>query len=205
MVFLIGISGATGSGKSTVVESVLKKFREKNIEIDYIKLDSYFKDIPKIPKFEIGNNTYTNFEIPEALDIDIMYEHLKLLKEGNVVETPIYKKKEYTSKGMGTRRVEPKNIILVEGFLLFADERLRQILDKKIALNVSEDTMLKRRLKRFDAGNYVHNDDYFKKVVLHGFRNVGLPSLKYADHHIDGDKSEEEVMDEILKILIPFQ
>jgi len=201
MVYLVGISGATGSGKSTVVESVLKKLKEQGIEIDHMKLDDYYKDLHEIPKYEYGNKVWTNFQIPEAIDMDMMYAHLKSLKEGNTIHTPNYLKKEYTSRGMGSRRIDPKKIILVEGFILFTHKEIRDLLDKKIVLNISEDEMIKRQLKRVDAGNYVHDNEYYDKLVLGGHRNICIPSFRFADHQIDGEKSEEEVFKDLMEIL----
>jgi len=204
MVFLIGISGATGAGKSTAIESVLKKLKEKGVEIDHIKLDDYYKDLHEIPKYEYGNKVWTNFQIPEAIDMDMMFGHLKLLKEGKTIYSPNYIKKEYTSRGMGTRKIEPKKIIIVEGFVLFTHKDIRDLLDLKIVLNISEDEMLKRQLNRIDAGNYVHDNEYYDKLVLGGHRNICIPSFRFADKQIDGEKSEEEVIEDILNVLDSF-
>ena len=198
MVIFVGVSGATGSGKTTVVKSIVNA--SDNYEL--IKLDDYFKDRSLIPKFTKGDKTWDNFEVPEAMDMELLLEHLKLLKEGKAIETPIYKKKLYTSEG--TRTVTPKEIIFVEGFLLFAHKAIRDILDLKIALDLPIEQILIRRVERFDAGNYVHDDEYYEHVCKRHYIEIGQPSLQYADHNIKADQPREVILNEFSKVMSEF-
>lgn len=110
---LIGISGGTGSGKSTVTKEVFKAIDDKNVLV--IEQDSYYKDQSDI-SFE--DRIKTNYDHPDAFDNELLIQHLSQLIEGKAIEKPIYDFENHNRK-KETIRVEPKDIIILEGILIF--------------------------------------------------------------------------------------
>jgi uridine kinase len=139
---IIGVAGGTGSGKTTVSEAILDRVGRDRIA--YIQHDSYYKDRSHIPLEERAN---VNFDHPDALESELLAQHLKLLKEGHAVEVPLYDFTTHTRKPE-TKQVEPRKVILVEGILIFADKALRNLMDIKIYVDTDADIRFIRRLQR---------------------------------------------------------
>lgn len=141
-VVVVGIAGGTGSGKSTLARAIRQGLPES--EIAYLSHDNYYKDISGL-SFEMRASH--NFDHPDALDTDLMYEHVMKLKDGIEISMPTY---DFgTHKRMETSvRVHPCKVILVEGILIFTHEKLRDALDVKIFVDTADDIRLIRRLER---------------------------------------------------------
>ncbi len=139
---LIGITGGTGSGKSTVANAIYRNFKKETISI--IMQDSYYKDQSDLTYEE---RTKTNYDHPHAFDTDLLIKHLNSLLHGEAIEIPIY---DFTihNRKKETLREEPKDIIIVEGILILEDERLRDLLDIKIYVDTDADLRILRRLTR---------------------------------------------------------
>ncbi len=139
---LIGITGGTGSGKSTVANAIYRNFKKETISI--IMQDSYYKDQSDLTYEE---RTKTNYDHPHAFDTDLLIRHLKSLLHGEAIEIPIY---DFTihNRKKETLREEPKDIIIVEGILILEDERLRDLFDIKIYVDTDADLRILRRLTR---------------------------------------------------------
>lgn len=142
--FLIGIAGGTGSGKTFVARS-LQKISPKDILI--LSHDNYYKDRGDVP---ILKRKELNYDEPAALDGDLFVKHLKMLKQGKSINMPEYDFPTHTRKTK-TKLVEPAPVIIVEGILILADKRVRDILDLTIFVEVDADIRLARRLAR-DVG-----------------------------------------------------
>ena len=140
--FVLGVAGGTGSGKTTVVRAVLDAVGDDRIAL--IEQDSYYKDIVWRSEAELLHH---NFDHPAALDNDLLISHIAALKAGHPVEVPIYDFVRHRRKPE-TRRVEPRPVVLVEGILLFAEPRLRELLDFKVFVDTDADVRLMRRLRR---------------------------------------------------------
>jgi uridine kinase len=139
---IIGISGGTGSGKTTVANRILESVSAD--EIVFIQQDSYYRNINDLP-LDIRN--IANFDHPDALDNDLLVNHVRRLKAGEAVELPLYDFK--TSMRMNdTRHVESKPIVIVEGILIFADPRLLEQMDIKVFVDTPDDVRFIRRLRR---------------------------------------------------------
>src|SRR3712207_2672335 len=119
---LIGITGGTGSGKSTVANEIYESFKDDCIAI--IEQDSYYKDQSNL-SFE--ERIKTNYDHPNAFDTQLLVEHLKELLEGNSIYKPIYDFKEHNRK-TETIKVDAKDIIIVEGIMILQDVELRELL-----------------------------------------------------------------------------
>ncbi|HLU81591.1 MAG TPA: uridine kinase [Flavobacteriaceae bacterium] len=138
---IIGIAGGTGSGKTTVVHRILE---ELSGQVDIIYQDSYYKDNSHLTYEE---RCKINFDHPQSIDFDLLTEHLQALKEGKSVEQPVYSFKEH-NRSPETITIRPQKVLLVEGILVFAHEKLRKLFDLKIFVHTDSDERLIRRLKR---------------------------------------------------------
>ncbi|MCK9443000.1 MAG: uridine kinase [Tissierellaceae bacterium] len=139
---LIGITGGTGSGKSTVSNEISKLIPEKKIVI--IEQDSYYKDQSHLT-FE--ERVKTNYDHPLAFDNQLLIEHLKKLLKNKSVEKPIYDFEKHNRK-KETEVVEPKDIIILEGILVLSEEEIRDLLDIKIFVDTDADVRVIRRILR---------------------------------------------------------
>ena len=138
---IIGIAGGTGSGKSTFTNRLSDRFGD-NITVIYH--DNYYKRHDDIP-FE--ERKKLNYDHPDALETDLLIEHIKRLRNGESIECPVY---DYTvhNRSDKTVRIDPRKIILIEGILLPADPRLRSLLDIKIYVEADADERILRRILR---------------------------------------------------------
>ena len=138
---IIGIAGGTGSGKSTFTNRLRDRFGD---DITVIYHDNYYKRHDDIP-FE--ERKKLNYDHPDALETDLLIEHIKKLRNGESIECPVY---DYTvhNRSDKTVRIDPRKIILIEGILLLADPRLRSLLDIKIYVEADADERFLRRILR---------------------------------------------------------
>jgi uridine kinase len=139
---IIGISGGTGSGKTTVANKILENVEAS--EVVFIQQDSYYRNLQDLP---LDYRQVANFDHPDALDNDLLVNHVRKLRAGEAIELPIYNFKTH-SRLHETRRVEPKPIVIVEGILIFADPRLLEQMDIKVFVDTPDDIRFIRRLRR---------------------------------------------------------
>lgn len=171
---IIGVSGRSCSGKSTVIKELEEKYKGKFLHINQ---DKFFKV------------KADNWERPGALRFDKLIEAIKLLKDGKDAFIPTHRWTENFD-----REVKPHKIIIVEGYLLFVDKELNKLFDKKIWVDVSDVNLLYRRLKKFNDINQI---DYAMNVVIPESKKYEEIQRKEADITIDGNKSKEEIIKEI--------
>lgn len=138
---VIGIAGGTGSGKSTFTNRLKNRFPE---DIAVIYHDNYYRRQDQLP-FE--ERKKVNYDHPNSLETDLLVEHLVRLKAGEAVECPVYDYSLHNRSG-NTTTIEPRRIIVVEGILLFADPRLRDLFDIKIFVEADADERILRRITR---------------------------------------------------------
>jgi uridine kinase len=139
---IIGIAGGTGSGKTTVTAKILKSLDGERVVV--IQHDSYYRDLAAYHGLAPGE---INFDHPDSLETNLLVSHLQDLRDGNLIEQPIY---NFTThqRLKETRGVEPKEIIIVEGILIFVEKALRDLMDIKIFLDTDADERLIRRIRR---------------------------------------------------------
>ncbi|ACO86988.1 uridine kinase [Clostridium botulinum] len=175
---LIGITGGTGSGKSTVAKEIYNKFDEACIAM--IEQDSYYKDQSSMP-FE--ERCKKNYDHPDAFDNELLIDHLKNLIDLNVIEKPIYDFEAHNRKEE-TIKVKPRDIIIVEGILVLQDPRVRELLDIKIYVDTDADVRIIRRLLR-DINERGRTVDSVINQYLTVVRPMHMqfiePSKRYAD------------------------
>ena len=139
---IIGIAGGTGSGKTTVVDQIVKELPAG--EVCIISQDSYYHDTSELSYDE---RVKINFDHPNSIDFDLLVDHLKELRNGNSFEQPVYSFVEHNRTGE-TITTFPKKVIIVEGILILANPDIRKLFDIKIFVHADSDERLIRRLKR---------------------------------------------------------
>jgi uridine kinase len=139
---VIGIAGGTGSGKTTVTNKILESLDRERVVV--IQHDSYYRDIST---YRGMTPDKINFDHPDSLETELLIRHLQELREGESIDQPIY---NFTThqRLKETRRVESREIIIVDGILIFVEKRLRDLMDIKIFLDEDADERLIRRIRR---------------------------------------------------------
>ncbi len=139
---VIGVSGGTGSGKSTVAQAIFESLPAENILI--LEQDAYYKDQSELTYEE---RVKTNYDHPLAFDTDLLIEHILMLKDGQAIEKPIY---NFAKHNRETEKIlmQPREIIIIEGIMILEDERLRQLMDIKIFVDTDADVRIIRRITR---------------------------------------------------------
>lgn len=139
---LIGITGGTGSGKSSIADSIYSSFSNECIAM--IQQDMYYKDQSHL---SMEDRVKTNYDHPDAFDNDLLIDHLSSLLNGVAIDKPIYDFSKH-NRAKETVRVEPREIIIVEGILVLENEKLRDLLDIKVYVDTDADIRILRRLVR---------------------------------------------------------
>src|ERR1041385_5627474 len=142
MSMIIGISGGTGSGKTTVANRILESVSAS--EAVFIQQYSYYRNVTDLPFDYRG---VANFDHLDALDNELLVNHVRRLKSGEPIELPLYDFKT-NSRLNETRTVEPKPIVIVEGILIFDEPRLLEQMDIKVFVDTPDDIRFIRRLRR---------------------------------------------------------
>lgn len=138
---IIGIAGGTGSGKSTFTNRLRDRFQD---DIAVIYHDNYYRRHDEIP-FE--ERKKLNYDHPDSLETELMLEHLQKLRNGEAIDCPVYDYSQH-NRSDKTIHIEPKKIFVVEGILLLADPRTRELLDIKIYVEADADERILRRVVR---------------------------------------------------------
>ncbi|MEN8125794.1 MAG: uridine kinase [Bacteroidota bacterium] len=139
---IIGIAGGTGSGKTTVVNQIINELPAE--EVTVISQDSYYN---KNTGLSYDERCKINFDHPRAIDFDLLIEHLKQLKSGDVIDQPIYSFATH-NRIKDTLKTHPRKVIIVEGILIFTNKILRELIDIKLYIYADSDERLIRRLRR---------------------------------------------------------
>lgn len=175
---IIGIAGASGTGKTTLA----KRLKRDSREWQTVSLDNYFKHPRTFPT----KGTFLNWEHPLNLDFELLYQHLRALKLGKTVHTRTFPKRP------GGRRyplvLYPRKYVIVEGFILFKNRKIRRVLNIKIYLDLPSHLLLQWRARRFKR----EINEYDRRVAIPEFLKDGAVQKRYADFVIDARKSLAE-------------
>jgi uridine kinase len=175
---VIAIAGGSGSGKTTVAQAILDRVGRDRIA--YLPHDAYYKDLSDLPQ---NQRHEVNFDHPDSLESNLLIEHIRQLKKRLPVDLPIYDFKNHT-RTTQFLRIEPQNVILVEGILIYVEKTLRDLFDVKIFVDTDADIRFIRRLQR-DITERGRTTDTVIHQYMQTVRPMHLdfvePSKRYAD------------------------
>ena len=198
-VFVLGICGGSGAGKTTLCERLMERLGETGASV--LAFDAYYRDLSHLPFVERRRR---NFDHPDSLDSDLFLQHLDALKQGIDVDVPVYDFSTHTMAGC-FERVEAAPLLLVEGILLLAFEEVASRLDYSIFLDVPEDVRLCRRIRR-DMSERGRPEDHvrrqFAATVAPMHDTYVQPSRHRADRIVAGTGADE-LADELMTMPAP--
>lgn len=177
-IIIIGIAGASGSGKSLLANTIVNELGSDRVTV--ISEDSYYKDNKNI---SLSQRAEINYDHPDALDYELLYQHLLQLQAGNSVEIPIYNFSQ-SSREKATRKIGQHTLIVLEGILLFVELQLRNMMDIRIFMETASDICLIRRLKRdiTERGRSLEAAlKQYENTVRPMYLQFIEPSKRYAD------------------------
>ncbi|MCY7124978.1 uridine kinase [Streptococcus mutans] len=175
---IIGVTGGSGSGKTSVSRAILANF--PNAKIAMIEHDSYYKDQSHLT-FE--ERVTTNYDHPLAFETDLLINHLKELIADRPVDIPIYDYTQHTRSEKSYRQ-EPQDVFIVEGILVLEDQRLRDLMDIKLFVDTDDDIRIIRRIKRDmqERGRSLDSIiEQYTRVVKPMYHQFIEPTKRYAD------------------------
>lgn len=175
---VIGVAGGTGSGKTTVVRKIAGQFPEDEVAI--LSQDSYYFDNSHL---SLEERRAKNFDHPESVEFKLMIDHVKKLQKGIPVEEPVYSFIT-CSRMRETRKVAPKEVLIVEGILCLANKALRELMDIKVFVDCDSDIRLSRVIRR-DINQRGRNIDQvldrYEKTVRPSHLQFIEPTKRFAD------------------------
>ena len=177
-VILIGIAGGSGSGKTMVSQRLYDELGSHKVAI--IQQDSYYKDLAHL---SLEQRSHQNFDHPDAVDDELLYNHIRELLNGKYIDQPIYDYSLHTRK-QETKRVGNHIIIILEGILILHNPRLRKLMDIKVYVDTDDDIRIIRRLKRDikERGRSLDSViQQYEKMVRPMHLQFVEPSKRYAD------------------------
>ena len=191
---IIGVAGGTGSGKTTLAENIARAFGDR---VAVITHDSYYRAQNDMSYEE---RCKQNYDHPDAFETDLLCAHLDALARGEAIDVPVY---DYTvyNRSSRTERVEPRAVVILEGILIFCDERLREKMDLKIFVDTDADERILRRISRDtkERGRSLDSviDQYLTTVKPMHDAFVE-PYKRYADIIVPGGGSNPAALDMII-------
>ena len=175
---IIGIAGGSGSGKSTVVRAITDQLKENVVVIPQ---DSYYHDLSHCTEQEKRDH---NFDHPDSIDFDLLCDHLQALKEGKTIEMPVYSYLTCSRSKDETVTVNPADVIIVEGILIFTHKKLLEHMDIKLFVDADDDDRLMRVISRDIAERGKTVDwviERYTNTVKPMYLQFIEPSKRYAD------------------------
>ena len=176
-ILVIGIAGGTGSGKTTLMDNLVKRFGD---DVTVLSHDNYYRRRDDMTMEERQN---VNYDEPAALETDLMVKHLDKLRRGESIECPVYDFTQH-NRSDKTITIVPKQVIIVEGILIFENEDLRNLMDIRIFVDTDADVRLGRRILRDveERGRTLKSVlDQYQNTVKPMHEKYVEPSKKYAN------------------------
>ena len=175
---IVAIAGGTGSGKTTLSKKIIDSY--KNIKVNYLSLDSYYKDYSNL---SFSERAKINFDHPDSIDFDLFYQQILEYLKGSNIKTPTYSYKRH-------KRLEKKgnlrqgDLLIVDGILILLKKSIRDFFDLSIFLNVDSSERLRRRVERDTnerGRSEIEINDRFYKMIKPMHEKYVVPSEKFAD------------------------
>ncbi|MEO9571486.1 MAG: uridine kinase [Polaribacter sp.] len=195
---IIGIAGGTGSGKTTVVNQIIKHLPLD--EVCVISQDSYYNATKNLSYEE---RTKINFDHPRAIDFNLIVKHLKELKSGKTIEQPIYSFVTH-NRTTDTLKTHPRKVVIVEGILIFNNAELRDLFDIKIFVHADTDERLIRRVRRDISERGRDIDEVlnrYQDTLKPMHRQFIEPTKNFADIIIPNDRHNTVAIDIVRTVI----
>ena len=196
--FIIGIAGGTGCGKTTVVNTIVEQLNNDDIVV--ISQDSYYKDTSHLSYEE---RVKINFDHPRSIDFDLLSDHLQELKSNKPVNQPVYSFVQHNRTG-DTILTHPRKVMIVEGILILTNPELRDLFDIKIFVHADSDERLIRRLKRDIAERGRDLDEVlsrYQSTLKPMHEQFIEPTKNFADIIIPNDRYNEVAIDIVRTVI----
>ncbi len=195
---IIGITGGTGCGKTTVVDQIVKELPEN--EVGVISQDSYYRDTSHMTYEE---RVEINFDHPKSIDFELLLNHLKELKKGNSIQQPVYSFVEH-NRTAETILTVPRKVMIVEGILMMSNKEIREFFDINIYVHADSDERLIRRIKRdiSERGRDIEEVINRYQTTLKPMHQQFIEPMKeYADIIIPNNKYNTVAIDIVRTII----
>lgn len=196
---VIGIAGGTGSGKTTVVRKIMEQLPCD--EIALLPQDSYYRDNVHLP---LEERQKMNFDHPDSIEFDLLVKHLKQLRQGIIVEQPVYSYLTCTRMDE-TVKVEPRKVVIVEGILILTHPALRDLMDLKVFVDAEPDDRLMRVIQRdiAERGRTVDKVlDRYEETVKPMHLQFIEPTKRYADLIVPQGGNNHVAIDILTKYIL---
>ena len=176
-ILVIGIAGGTGSGKTTLMDNLVKRFGD---DVTVLSHDNYYR---RRDEMSMEERAKVNYDEPAALETDLMVRHLEKLRQGEAIECPVYDFSQH-NRSDKTITIVPRRVIIVEGILIFEDAALRDLMDIRIFVDTDADVRLGRRILRDveERGRTLQSVlEQYETTVKPMHEKYVEPSKKFAD------------------------
>lgn len=197
---ICGIAGGANAGKTTIVNALKERFEAEDKALAILPLDSYNRDHSDL---SLADRAKINFDHPDAFEHDLYLKHLALLKQGEVVDIPVYDFSTH-SRTTEVERIEPAELIIGEGHLLFVIPEVVREFDARIFISAPEELRLKRRLER-DVRERGRTPEsirtQFAATVAPMHDKYIEPSSSLADLILEGSAPIEESLEKVLEYI----
>ncbi len=197
-IFVIGIAGGTGSGKTTVVNQIINELPQD--EVCVISQDSYYSETNDLSYDE---RTKINFDHPRAIDFDLLVKHLTDLKDGKIIEQPVYSFVAH-NRTKDTIKTHPRKVIIIEGILIFNSKELRNLCDIKVFVHADADERLIRRVRRDIKERGRDIDEVlsrYQSTLKPMHQQFIEPTKNYADIIIPNDRYNTVAIDIVRTVI----
>ena len=197
-IFVIGIAGGTGSGKTTVVNQIINELPQD--EVCVISQDSYYSQTDNLSYDE---RTKINFDHPRAIDFDLLVQHLTDLKNNKIIEQPVYSFVAH-NRTKDTIKTHPRKVVIVEGILIFNSKELRNLCDIKVFVHADADERLIRRVRRDIKERGRDIDEVlsrYQSTLKPMHQQFIEPTKNYADIIIPNDRYNTVAIDIVRTVI----
>lgn len=199
-VMVIGIAGGSGSGKTTLAKEIERRLGRRVILLSH---DAYYRRHDDIPFHE---REKLNYDHPDALETELLVEHIRQLKAGHPIDCPVYDFSNH-NRAADTLRIEPRRVIVVEGILIFQSKELRELMDLRIFVDAEADVRLCRRIQRdvSQRGRTVESVlTQYEDTVRPMHRKFVEPTKKYASFILPNGGKDKAVQDMLINHIAKF-